>query len=54
MTKQDKELKEIKKRLDQIKAKSKEISIIIPSQPGKSMLNNFNKINKILNKMLKK
>jgi hypothetical protein len=54
MTSQDKKLMEIKKRLDQIKAKSKEISIIIPSQPGRSMLKNFNKINKILDQMLKK
>tara|TARA_Y100000310_G_scaffold287351_1_gene312176 strand:+ start:499 stop:666 length:168 start_codon:yes stop_codon:yes gene_type:complete len=51
---QDKKLQEIKKRLDQIKAKSQEISIIIPAKPGKSMLKNFNKINKILDEMLKK
>ena len=49
-----KKLQEIKKRLDEIKTKSKEISIIIPSQPGKSMLKNFNKINKILDGLLKK
>jgi len=50
----DKEkLLEIKKRLVEIKKKSKEITIILPSKPGKDMLKNFNKINKILDQMLK-
>ena len=50
----DKEqLQEIKERLVEIKKKSKEITIILPSKPGKDMIKNFNKINKILDKLLK-
>lgn len=49
----EKKLQEIKKKLELIKQRSKEITFILPTQPGKDMLKNFNQINKILDKLLK-
>ncbi len=47
-----KDLQEIKKRLDAIKEKTGEIKMILPIGPGKNIKSNFNKINKILDGML--
>jgi len=49
-----KDLEEIKRRLEQIKIKTGEIKIILPVAPGKNIQRNFNKIIKILDKMLEK
>jgi len=48
------DLQEIKKRLDEIKKRSAELSIVLPLESGKSIQRNFNKIIKKLDEMLEK
>lgn len=52
MAEVQKNLQEIKKRLERIKKNSGEIKMILPLSAGKNIKTDFNKIIKILDKML--